>query len=122
MLVGGAIAFGVYALDTPTALLLATPLGFGLGWAWPGLFNFSIVRNNPSAPAAATGVTQTGTYVGAMLGPLTFGWLAEHSGFGTAWLVGATWYLGAALAVVAGRAMMRRVKDARGIPAHEPMR
>ena len=32
---------------------MLTALGFGLGWAWPGLLQFAVVRLNPSAPAAA---------------------------------------------------------------------
>ena len=38
---------------TYTALaVVGVVLAFGLGWAWPGLLQFAVVRLNPSAPAA----------------------------------------------------------------------
>ena len=58
---------------------MAGPLAFATGWAWPGLFNLAVVRVNPSAPGAATGITQTGTYLGAVVGPVLFGVVAEHA-------------------------------------------
>ena len=67
--------------------VVAGPLGFCTAWAWPGLFNLAVVRANPTRPAAATGITQTGTYIGAVSGPLLFGVIADHAGFRTAWLV-----------------------------------
>lgn len=110
MLVGGGVAFCLFAVSGPGLFVLATPLAFGLGWAWPGLFNFAVVRTNPSAPAAATGITQTGTYLGGMLGPLCFGALADSFSFSTAWFVGAGWYVGAAVAMICGRALVRRAR------------
>ena len=58
------------------ALVVGVVLGFGLGWAWPGLMNFAVVRLHPQAPAAATSITQTGVYAGGCLGPLSLGSLA----------------------------------------------
>ena len=57
-------------------LTVGVVLGFGLGWAWPGLMNFAVVRLHPQAPAAATSITQTGVYAGGCLGPLALGALA----------------------------------------------
>lgn len=121
MLVVGAAAFVAYATMVPVAMVLATPVAFGFGWAWPGLFNFSVVRNNPSAPASATGITQTGTYVGAMAGPLAFGAIAQHASYEWAWLVGAGWFLASAAFMVAGRRLLLRVKAARGLAPHETL-
>ncbi len=55
---------------------------------WPGLFNLAIAQANPSA-AAASGVTQTGTYLGVAIGPFLFGLLAEGPGYRAAWLLAA---------------------------------
>jgi MFS family permease len=121
MLLVGAVAFVGYATMVPAAMVLATPIAFGFGWAWPGLFNFSVVRNNPSAPASATGITQTGTYVGAMAGPLAFGAIAQHASYEWAWLVGAGWFLASAAFMIAGRRMMLRVKADRGLAPHETL-
>jgi hypothetical protein len=75
MMVLGSIAYAALGLGVPVAYVVATPVAFGLGWAWPGLFNLSVVREYPEAPGAATGITQTGTYLGAGLGPrCSSGW------------------------------------------------
>jgi MFS family permease len=77
-----------------------------VAWAWPGLFNLAIVRNNPVAPGAATGITQTGTYVGAVAGPVLFGVAADQLGFGWAWLGSAAVTLVAAATIVRGRRLL----------------
>lgn len=103
MMAIGSLAVAALALASAGAYLLATPFAFGAGWAWPGLFNLSVVRRYPEAPGAATGVTQTGTYLGAGLGPLAFGAILEASSIGVAWLVAAAWLLLASVAVTLGR-------------------
>ena len=45
-----------------------------------------MVRRNPAAPAAATGITMTGIYVGAAAGPALFGLVAGTS-FTVAWAI-----------------------------------
>jgi len=102
----GAIGLGLLAVPGPVPLVLGTVLAFGLGWAWPGLLQFAVVRLNPAAPAAATSVVQVGVYAGAFLGPVVFGFLATHSGFGAAWAVGAGTMVVAAAAMILGRRML----------------
>lgn len=107
MLVLGAGAFALLALGGEWAYLLAGPLGFMTAWAWPGLFNLAVVRANPSRPAAATGITQTGTYLGVVAGPLCFGLIAEHASFRTAWLCAAGFALIGAAGMTVGRSQLR---------------
>ena len=78
-------AVACFALAAVPVYVLATPVAFGAGWAWPGLFNLSVVRRFPEAPGAATGATQTGTYLGAGVGPLVFGLVVDARGFSVAW-------------------------------------
>lgn len=85
LLLIGAAAFAVLMAHRPATYLLALVPVFGAGWAWPGLFNLSVVRNNPSAPAAATGMSQTGIYIGAASGPVLGGLIAERFGYSTLW-------------------------------------
>jgi predicted MFS family arabinose efflux permease len=85
----GAAGLVVFAIDAPLAYLAGLPPVFGAGWAWPGLFNLSVVRNNPSAPAAATGISQTGIYLGAAAGPVAGGLVADAWGYPALWLVSA---------------------------------
>ncbi len=108
MLGAGAVAFCLLALHTAPAYLVGAPLAFGTAWAWPGLFNLAIVRANPRSPAAATGITQTGTYFGAVAGPVLFGVLADRAGYREAWLAAAALAAASATAMVIGRARLRR--------------
>jgi predicted MFS family arabinose efflux permease len=89
MLLVGAAGEALLAVPGAVALVAGVLLGFGLGWAWPGLMNFAVVQLNPTAPAAATSITQTGVYAGGCLGPLVFGPVAAHAGYPRAWLLAA---------------------------------
>ena len=42
---------------------------------------------HPGAPATATGIVNTGKYVGAAAGPALVGYLAERASFSVAWWV-----------------------------------
>ncbi|MDR7303230.1 MFS transporter [Haloactinomyces albus] len=96
MLFVGSLGYGLMALDVTASFLVGAIIGFGAGWAWPGLLNFAVARLNPDRVAGATSVTQTGVYIGGSCGPLLFGLLAEHAGLGGAWLTAAV------VAVLAG--------------------
>ena len=108
MLVAGSVAYVLYATEQPWLLVLATPLAFGAGWGWPGLFNLAIVRAHPTAAAAASGVTQTGTYFGAVAGPVVFGIVVERSSYRAAWLLAAAFALAGAATIAAGRSLIRK--------------
>ena len=108
LLAMGAAGLMVFAVDRPITYLLGLAPVFAAGWAWPGLFNLAVVLANPASPAAATGVTQTGTYLGAVLGPLLFGLVAEHLSFAWSWSLAALTSWLAAGAIWTGRAMLRR--------------
>lgn len=110
MLIGGAVGFGLLATGTRGALVPGVVLAYALGWGWPGLFNWAVVARHPEAPAAATGITQTGVYFGAVTGPIAFGLLAERVSYGAAWSVALACSLAAALAVLAAG----RVSDRAG--------
>jgi len=110
MLALGSVCFAVLATGSVAVYLIVTPLAFATGWAWPGLFNLAIVRANPGSPAAATGITQTGTYVGAVAGPLGFGFFASTWSYGVAWLMASAFAAGAAGLMLIGRARLRAWK------------
>ncbi|MEV1294978.1 MFS transporter [Pseudonocardia sp. NPDC049635] len=105
-LAAGAIGFVLLAVPGTPALVVGVVLAFGLGWAWPGLLQFAVVRLNPSAPAAATSIVQLGVYAGGFAGPIAFGWLAAHQGFPVAWSVNAGVMLGSAVLMLVGRRML----------------
>lgn len=108
LLVGGAIGYLFLAPGDVVTHLIGAAIAFGSGWAWPGLFNLAVVRLNPSAPAAATGITQTGVYVGALSGPILFGLVVDASGYELAWSLAAVSSLGSAIAMAFGRRQILR--------------
>ncbi|GIG90973.1 MFS transporter [Plantactinospora endophytica] len=124
MLAVGAGGLGLLHLAGSAPLVIGVVLAFGLGWAWPGLLNFAVVRLHPQAPTTATSITQTGVYAGGCLGPLSLGTLADHLGYPTMWLVAATAMLLAAGLMLTGRRMLltalRRRRDGADPTADSP--
>jgi cyanate permease len=122
MMVVGSVAYAALGAGVPWIYLVATPVAFGAGWAWPGLFNLSVVREYPEAPAAATGITQTGTYLGAGVGPLVVGAVVDRWSFGVAWPVSAALLVAGALLMLAGRRRLgsARRSASRGLPSTRP--
>ncbi|MDQ4126896.1 MAG: MFS transporter [Actinomycetota bacterium] len=108
MLGVGVVGFVLLASGSEGLIVPGTLLAFGAGWGWPGLFNFAVVKSNPNAPAAATGITQTGASGGAALGPLFFGLVVEAASYDAAWLLSGAVALVALVAILAGRAMILR--------------
>ena len=83
----GAVGMALLGTRSPGIHALATLVAFGAGWIWPVFTNYGVVRVNQDAASAATGITQTGVYVGVFIGPLVTGWLIEAFGYPTMWLV-----------------------------------
>jgi MFS family permease len=104
----GAAGLALLAVPGIPALALGTVLGFGLGWSWPGLMQFAVVRLNPSAPAAASAIVQMGVYAGGFAGPIAFGFVAAQTSFPTAWAFGAATMVAAAALVLLGRQLLLR--------------
>lgn len=108
VLAAGAAGMAMLAVPSTATLVVGVVLGFGLGWAWPGLMNFAVVRLHPQAPAAATSITQTGVYAGGCVGPIGLGTLATAAGYPTMWTVAGVAMLWAAAAMVVGSRMLKR--------------
>ena len=77
-------------------------------WGWPGLFNLAVVDLNRNAPGAATGVTQSGIYVGAAAGPAAYGVISAELGYSAAWAASGVLCLAAALAFVFASRLARK--------------
>lgn len=103
----GAAGLALLAAPGRTALAAGVLLGFGFGWAFPGLVNVAVVQLHPHAPAAATSITQTGVYAGGAAGPLIFGAVAATGGYPVAWLGAAVALLLAAGLILLGRRLLR---------------
>ncbi len=112
MLLIGATGVIVLNLGDDAGLFVGGLVAFAAGWGWSGLFTFAIVKDNPRAPAAATGITQVGKLVGAALGPAAFGWLADSMSYGTAW-----WTITGTLAIAAVLMLYVRSRRTAALPA-----
>lgn len=108
LLVSGTLGFALLASDSSGLFVTGAIVAFSLGWGWPGLFNLAVVDHNRDAPGAATGVTQTGIYVGAAGGPALYGILSGEIGYSAAWAISGGLCLVAAVAF-AYAARLRRV-------------
>lgn len=80
-------------------LFAGTVVAFGAGWAWKGLYNLTVVQQNPAWASAAVGITQAGVFAGSVFGPLGFGLIVERTSYGVAWTVSASALLIAAVLV-----------------------
>jgi predicted MFS family arabinose efflux permease len=104
LLVAGSAGFLLMATGATGVFVAGTLVAFTLGWGWNGLFNLAVVESNRGTPGSASGVTQTGIYVGGALGPAAFGVLAHGPGYGTAWAaVAATTLASAGVLWLVGR-------------------
>lgn len=109
----GALGYGALASGMVGFLLPAVVLAYGGGWGYNGLFNLAVVRAYPQAPARATGITQVGTYIGGLAGPLGFGIVADHLGFQVGWMLCGVL---AVVAVVGFTVSRRRLRTALSAP------
>jgi predicted MFS family arabinose efflux permease len=98
LLAAGSGGFALLATGEPAPFVIGAFVAFALGWGWPGLFNLAVVDSNRDAPGAATGVTQSGIYVGAAAGPAAYGLVSAEAGYSVAWAVSGALCLAAALA------------------------
>lgn len=102
----GCVGYLLLATQQVPLILVAILLTFGAGWGWPGLLNFAVVLSNIRAPAAATGVTQTGAFFGGVAGPVAFGLVVDHLSYAVAWSGAAISALVAALFCLAARSVL----------------
>jgi MFS family permease len=108
----GACGYGLLSLFCARHLVALLPLAafvtFSAGWGWNGQFNLAVIRAHDDYPARATGITQMGGRMGAIVVPLVYGAVAARYSYSTAWLVcGGTAALAAAFMVV-GRLLLMR--------------
>jgi predicted MFS family arabinose efflux permease len=108
LLVSGSVGFALLATGEATLFVLGVFVAFALGWGWPGLFNLAVVELNRDAPGAATGVTQTGIYVGAAAGPAAYGLVSAEYGYSAAWAVSGALCVAAAVAFAHAARLARR--------------
>lgn len=101
----GAIGFFLLAQQEIALVVLGALVAFGLGWSWPGLLIFAVVRVGRDRPAVASSAVQAGGFAGGAAGPPLFGWLILTTSYETGWLVGGAVLLVAAALLLCARRM-----------------
>jgi cyanate permease len=88
-LVISAVGLALLAAGTVHGLFLVVGLFLvlGPGSGWQVLFLLGVVRLNPGAPAAASGMLMSGGTAAAIVAPFIFGSTAEGFSYADAWLV-----------------------------------
>ncbi|QNL93758.1 MFS transporter [Aeromicrobium senzhongii] len=116
LLVFGSVGMLILGFGRGTPMLaVGTVLTFALGWAWPGLLHHATLTVHRTQMARATAALQTGTYVGALIGPLGFGLIVEHLSFTWAWSGYATMLLASAAMLALASRRVRRAGE-RAVP------
>lgn len=118
----GTLGFVLLGRSADTvSFAIGTVFAFAAGWGWPGLFQLTVTRENAEAPAAATGITQTGAFVGSAAGPLLFGWLVERVSYQAAWWTAAgTLLAGAAIMLYGNRVLVaEQIQEKRAAAVQE---
>lgn len=108
-------AAGALLLAAPTVIVFAggTLLAFGAGWAWPGLLVFSVAQEFADNPGSATGLLETGGFIGCAVGPLLVGALATHATYTAAWSsIAALMVVGSLLLLFSDRLMRAKHRKA----------
>lgn len=118
MLVGG-LALALLSVADPATYVVAAVLAFAIGWSWPGLMLYAVVRIGRDSPATASGVVQAGAFAGGAAGPLLFGLLVDGVGYETSWRLAAAVFIAAAALVAVARRMFLADLEAR--PPREPL-
>ncbi|MGC8481595.1 MAG: MFS transporter [Acidimicrobiales bacterium] len=108
----GSLGYLMFATGIGWLVLPATIISYGLGWGWNGLFNFAVVHTHRHAMGRATGITQSGAYLGSVLGPVVFGITASAVSFDAAWALNAVAAVGAALLILYGRSKLILAREA----------
>ncbi len=99
LLLAGTFGYLAFSTGTLPGFIVGAALTFGAGWSWPGLLFLAVVRRFPDAAGRPSARVQRGMFMGAVLGPALFGFVADAVSFQAAWWISALWGLGAALAV-----------------------
>lgn len=106
LLLIGACGYPLLAHGNDPLMVVGALVAYGAAWSWPGVVHLGVVETHPADVGAASGIAQTGMFLGATIGPGMFGIVADSASFATAWTIcfGAA-LAGAALIGLGGRTL-----------------
>ena len=100
----GCVGLLAIASGNQIAFAAGCIFAFGFGWGWNGLVHYVVSHRSHPFTARATGIAQSGTYIGGSLGPLAFGIVLAGFGPTVAWTSAAVLAaMGAGAALLAHR-------------------
>ena len=102
MLGVGCVGYAFLAVGNPNFAAMGIIVALAGSWGFNGVFWFALVRAYSAVPGAITGALAPGGLLGAAVGPIAFGYLAEHATYETAWMVAGVMSAMAAWAMVLG--------------------
>ncbi|WP_460667687.1 MFS transporter [Kocuria himachalensis] len=102
------VGLALMAIPATWSYVVGFLLAAGLGWGWPGLVHFLVSHMAPGATAAATGIVQTGTYIGNTIGPVLTGVVLSLGNSTQTWAMLSTM---AAVGVVISFFLGRRLRE-----------
>lgn len=83
----GIVGFVLLSVRVAGVHAAASILAFAGGWVWPVSTNFAIISANRTRAASATGISQTGVYIGVFSAPIITGQIIDRAGYRTMWIV-----------------------------------
>lgn len=89
MMGAGCVGLVGMATGQPLVYGIGCVVAFGCGWGWNGLVHYVVSRKTQPFTAQATGITQSGTYIGGTAGPLLFGFLFSRFDHTIVWALAA---------------------------------
>lgn len=110
LLLIGTIGTAAIATGRPSTMVYGAVLGMAGGWGYNGVFWFAMVRAYSQAPGRISGFLGSSGFIGAVIGPLIFGVIAEILGYTIAWYFGATLALLAAVGMIVVSQRLRRLR------------
>lgn len=117
MVIGG-VAVLALSLGEAQIFWPVSVLAFAVGWSWPGLLMFAVVRVSRDRPGRASGMLQAGAFAGGAVGPVIFGFVVDSGSFVGAWRMAGAALLTAAALVLWARRLL--VADLVARPPREP--
>ncbi len=96
LLASGVVGLVLLATGSPVGSAVGVFIALGGAWGFNGVFWYAMMRAFPGSPGTVTGVVFPGGLIGGVVGPVTFGIVAEQAGYPVAWIFGAVLSLVAA--------------------------
>lgn len=89
MMASGSLGLVGMAVALPWTFAVGCVLAFGLGWGWSGLLHYVVSHAAGERAAQATGLVQSGAYIGSAAGPFALGFVFDVFGASAGWIVAA---------------------------------